>query len=221
MATNRPTSAPRLVESKFAPSKSASTNTRELSASEPNSRELNGRAQLFAELDRRAAHKRLDGHALAEVLGYTVSYIAKLRKGTARLDVSPGFLRAVATFLGVPALEVFVLAGFVVQTDFGPPASFSQYLDLHFTMMAHDPLIAMLMPTMKEWGLLPLSVKLCIVGLHQMQFQMAEAISAKQQPGADINLKAMRTAIDAVLKRVPKASESKELSSIRVMRKKL
>ena len=183
--------------------------------------QVNGREQIFSELDRRAADENLDGQAVADRLGYTVSYIAKLRKGTARLEASPGFLRAVADFLGVPPLEVFLLAGFVDAADFGPPASFAQYLDIHYAAMVKDPLVASMMPNIRDWGLTPLAGKLCIVGLYQVQFRLAESLAAQREEGALIYVKAMRAAIDEVLSKIQKTPESKKLSSIRVMRKKL
>ena len=184
-------------------------------------REPSGRERIFAELDRRATEMGLAGQALADRLGYTVSYIAKLRKGTAPLDASPGFLRAVAQLLTVPALEIFVLAGFVETTDFGPPASFGQYLDLHYSTMAKDPLVAVMLPSIREWGRIPLAGKLCIVGLYQVQFRLAEALAAQHEEGTLVNLKAMRAVIDDVLDRVQNAPEANELASIRILRKRL
>jgi transcriptional regulator with XRE-family HTH domain len=180
-----------------------------------------GRDKIFAELDRRATEKELDGRALARTLGYTVSYIAKLRKGTARLDASPGFLRAVASFLGVSPLEIFVLAGFVEPKDFGPAASFAQYLDLHYATMAKDPLIAPIIPSMRDWGLMPLSGKLCVIGLYQVQRELGESLAAQREEGPLINLRAMRAAVDDVITRTLNAPNSNEARVIKALRKQI
>lgn len=197
------------------------TRSREARGTAGGSQQSSGREQIFAEIDRRAAERGLSGPALAKRLGYTVSYIAKLRKGTARLDSSPGFLRSAADFLGVPPLELFVLAGFVEVKDFGPPASFRHYLDLHYASMVKDPLVAALMPSMRDWTTMPLSGRLCIVGLYQVQRQLAESLAAGREESAAVNLKAMRAVIDQIVDRAADGAAGRDLARIKLLRKSL
>lgn len=88
------------------------------------------------------------GQAMAESLGVTAGYIHQLRTGHRHLcNISDGFARSCARYLGVPPIVVKLLAGRIAVTDFlNPEVSEEALIERGFRSMLGDASVRELMP---------------------------------------------------------------------------
>ena len=113
------------------------------------------------------AHSRgLTQGELASRLGVTYGYIAQLRNGHRQVNsISHGFATACARFLGVPAVVVFLLSGFLTMRDFAfTQESEEEILERAIRLVQSDPHIRASLPV--DLALLPQDAQRAIVLLY-------------------------------------------------------
>lgn len=129
--------------------------------------------RLIARLKQRAAEIGVSDRYIADIMGITPIYWNSLTNGHRKMNsLDKGKLERVAEFLGLPIVQVMVLADYLEPKDFFP-GNMNDQLKTAYEQMRHDPSWASWAPTAREWDALSITTKAGIVMLYETVYQKA------------------------------------------------
>jgi transcriptional regulator with XRE-family HTH domain len=131
-------------------------------------------APLLERLQLRMAQERLNQGALAGQLGITASYVTSIFSGFRWVPKSDrSVIDALAGFLGVSVLQVYIWSGFFSPEDMVAQDGLSTRLDTIHGQMIADPLVRHIAPHKGLWAEWPLETRLRFVMLYEITSRSA------------------------------------------------
>lgn len=126
-------------------------------------------APLIERISQRMLENGLNQGALAKRLGITPSYITSMFNGFRWVPKSDRrVIDAIAEYMDVPVIQVFVWAGFFGPADMVVENNLTERLAVAFKVISSDPLVRHITPPLSEWNTWDNKTKLRFVLLYEI-----------------------------------------------------
>ncbi|MBX8557112.1 helix-turn-helix domain-containing protein [Pseudomonas cichorii] len=117
--------------------------------------------------------------SIADIIGVTQIYWNSLANGNRQIkSLSKEKLQKIAEFLGLPLIQVYLLAEHFTAEDFFNSKDLNEQLWLSIRKMQEDPQWAGYAPSAEEWEQTPINVRITLVSLYEREskrYLMAKA----------------------------------------------
>lgn len=126
--------------------------------------------RLIALIRKTLIERNLPERHIADIMGVTTIYWNSMTNGHRTIkSLGREKLKKVAEFLGIPAVQVRVLAGDIDIEDFFVEKDTEQQLFLSIEKMRLDPQWVSLAPTNEQWDALPMHLKMALATLYERE----------------------------------------------------
>lgn len=149
-------------------------------------REVEG-LRLIQQIRRTLIERNLPERHIADIMGVTTIYWNSMTNGHRKIkSLGRDKLKKIAEFLGLPPVQVRVLAGDILVEDFLVEKDLDDQLFLSVEKMRLDPQWVVLAPTNDEWAALPLKMKVLTCTLYERDTGRSILAKAKVEfPGME------------------------------------
>jgi transcriptional regulator with XRE-family HTH domain len=136
---------------------------------ESGERKVEGK-RLITLIKRTLIDRNLPDRYIADLMGVTTIYWNSMCNGHRKIkSVGKDKLERVGEFLGIPTVQVMILADYFEPTDFYAKRSLKEELDMVLEAMLGDPNWVSLSPTRAEWNEMPVNTKVLIALLYERE----------------------------------------------------
>ncbi|WP_425953141.1 XRE family transcriptional regulator [Ralstonia pseudosolanacearum] len=114
--------------------------------------------------------RSLPERTIADIMGVTTIYWNSMANGNRKIkSLGKDKLEKVAEFLGVPTIQVYVLADYFEPADFFTTKTMDEQMWLTIVKMAEDPQWVAYAPTREEWAALPTKIRAGFAALYERE----------------------------------------------------
>lgn len=136
---------------------------------ESGERKVEGK-RLITLIKRTLIDRNLPDRYIADLMGVTTIYWNSMCNGHRKIkSVGKDKLERVGEFLGIPTVQVMILADYFEPTDFYAKRSLDEELNMVLQAMQADPNWVALSPSKAEWEQLPVGTKILIALLFERE----------------------------------------------------
>jgi transcriptional regulator with XRE-family HTH domain len=136
---------------------------------ESGERKVEGK-RLITLIKRTLIDRNLPDRYIADLMGVTTIYWNSMCNGHRKIkSVGKDKLERVGEFLGIPTVQVMILADYFEPTDFYAKRSLDEELNMVLQAMQADPNWVALTPSKAEWEQLPVGTKILIALLFERE----------------------------------------------------
>jgi transcriptional regulator with XRE-family HTH domain len=136
---------------------------------ESGERKVEGK-RLITLIKRTLIDRNLPDRYIADLMGVTTIYWNSMCNGHRKIkSVGKDKLERVGQFLGIPTVQVMILADYFEPTDFYAKRSLDDELNMVLQAMQADPSWVALTPSRAEWDQLPVGTKILIALLFERE----------------------------------------------------
>jgi transcriptional regulator with XRE-family HTH domain len=136
---------------------------------ESGERKIEGK-RLISLIKRTLIDRNLPDRYIADLMGVTTIYWNSMCNGHRKIkSVGKEKLERVGEFLGMPTVQVMILADYFEPTDFYAKRSLKEELGMVLEAMLADPNWVSLSPTRDEWEQMPVNTKVLIALLYERE----------------------------------------------------
>ncbi|WP_194713335.1 XRE family transcriptional regulator [Noviherbaspirillum soli] len=136
---------------------------------ESGERKVEGK-RLITLIKRTLIDRNLPDRYIADLMGVTTIYWNSMCNGHRKIkSVGKDKLERVGEFLGIPTVQVMILADYFDPTDFYAKRSLGDELNMVLQAMQADPNWVSLTPSKAEWEQLPVGTKVLIALLFERE----------------------------------------------------
>lgn len=136
---------------------------------EDGDRKVEGK-RLIILIKRTLIDRNLPDRYIADLMGVTTIYWNSMCNGHRKIkSVGKDKLERIGEFLGIPTVQVMILADYFEPTDFYAKRSLDDELNLVLQAMHGDPSWVALTPSEAEWKQLPVGTKILIALLFERE----------------------------------------------------
>ncbi|VVP61400.1 helix-turn-helix domain-containing protein [Pseudomonas fluorescens] len=136
-------------------------------------------ARLIKMIKKAIVERGLQDRAIADIVGVTQIYWNSLANGNRQIkSLGKEKLQKIAEFLGLPLIQVYLLAEHFTAEDFFNSKDLNEQLWLSIRKMQEDPQWAGYAPSFEEWEQTPINVRITLVSLYEREskrYLMAKA----------------------------------------------
>lgn len=136
-------------------------------------------ARLIKMIKKAIVERGLQDRAIADIVGVTQIYWNSLANGNRQIkSLGKEKLQKIAEFLGLPLIQVYLLAEHFTAEDFFNSKDLYEQLWLSIRKMQEDPQWAGYAPSSEEWEQTPINVRITLVSLYEREskrYLMAKA----------------------------------------------
>lgn len=136
-------------------------------------------ARLIKMIKKVIVERGLQDRAIADIVGVTQIYWNSLANGNRQIkSLGKEKLQKIAEFLGLPLIQVYLLAEHFTAKDFFNSKDLNEQLWLSIRKMQEDPQWAGYAPSSEEWEQTPINVRITLVSLYEREskrYLMAKA----------------------------------------------
>lgn len=136
-------------------------------------------ARLIKMIKKAIIERGLQDRAIADIVGVTQIYWNSLANGNRQIkSLGKEKLQKIAEFLGLPLIQVYLLAEHFTAEDFFNSKDLNEQLWLSIRKMQEDPQWAGYTPSSEEWEQTPINVRITLVSLYEREskrYLMAKA----------------------------------------------
>ncbi|WP_256580143.1 MULTISPECIES: helix-turn-helix transcriptional regulator [unclassified Pseudomonas] len=136
-------------------------------------------ARLIKMIKKAIVERGLQDRAIADIVGVTQIYWNSLANGNRQIkSLGKEKLQKIAEFLGLPLIQVYLLAEHFTAEDFFNSKDLNEQLWLSIRKMQEDPQWAGYAPSSEEWEQTPINVRITLVSLYEREskrYLMAKA----------------------------------------------
>lgn len=136
-------------------------------------------ARLIKMIKKAIVERGLQDRAIADIIGVTQIYWNSLANGNRQIkSLGKEKLQKIAEFLGMPLIQVYLLAEHFTSEDFFNSKDLNEQLWLSVRKMQEDPQWAGYAPSSEEWDQTPINVRITLVSLYEREskrYLMAKA----------------------------------------------
>lgn len=159
---------------------------------EPNEAETSPRdrnrvegARLIKMIKKAIVERGLQDRAIADIVGVTQIYWNSLANGNRQIkSLGKEKLQRIAEFLGLPLIQVYLLAEHFTAEDFFNSKDLNEQLWLSIRKMQEDPQWAGYAPSSEEWEQTPINVRITLVSLYERESKRYLMVKAEVEvPG--------------------------------------
>ncbi|MBV0881488.1 XRE family transcriptional regulator [Noviherbaspirillum sp. L7-7A] len=126
--------------------------------------------RLITLIKRTLIEKNLPDRYIADLMGVTTIYWNSMCNGHRKIkSAGKEKLERVGEFLGIPTVQVMILADYFEPTDFYAKRSLEDELEMVLQAMQADPNWVSLTPSKEEWAQLPVNTKILIALLFERE----------------------------------------------------
>ncbi|MBK4738917.1 XRE family transcriptional regulator [Noviherbaspirillum pedocola] len=126
--------------------------------------------KLITLIKKTLIERGLPDRHIADLMGVTTIYWASMCNGHRKIkSVGKDKLERVAEFLGMPTVQVLVLAEYFEPTDFYVKRTLDDELNIVREAMQADPNWVSLVPSFKEWEQLPVNTRILLALLYERE----------------------------------------------------
>ena len=126
--------------------------------------------RLITLIKRTLIDKNLPDRYIADLMGVTTIYWNSMCNGHRKIKaVGKDKLERIGEFLGIPTVQVMILADYFEPTDFYAKRSLEDELEMVLQAMRTDPNWIALTPSKEEWVQLPVNTKILIALLFERE----------------------------------------------------
>lgn len=148
-------------------------------ATSPRDRNKIEGARLIKMIKKAIVERGLQDRAIADIVGVTKIYWNSLANGNRQIkSLGKEKLQKIAEFLGLPLIQVYLLAEHFTAEDFFNSKDLNEQLWLSIRKMQEDPQWAGYAPSSEEWEQTPINVRITLVSLYEREskrYLMAKA----------------------------------------------
>lgn len=148
-------------------------------ATSPRDRNKIEGARLIKMIKKAIVERGLQDRAIADIVGVTQIYWNSLANGNRQIkSLGKEKLQKIAEFLGLPLIQVYLLAEHFTAEDFFNSKDLNEQLWLSIRKMQEDPQWAGYAPSSEEWEQTPINVRITLVSLYEREskrYLMAKA----------------------------------------------
>jgi len=148
-------------------------------AASPRDRNKIEGARLIKMIKKAIVERGLQDRAIADIVGVTQIYWNSLANGNRQIkSLGKEKLQKIAEFLGLPLIQVYLLAEHFTAEDFFNSKDLNEQLWLSIRKMQEDPQWAGYAPSSEEWEQTPINVRITLVSLYEREskrYLMAKA----------------------------------------------
>lgn len=135
--------------------------------------------RLIKMIKKAIIERGLQDRAIADIVGVTQIYWNSLANGNRQIkSLGKEKLQKIAEFLGLPLIQVYLLAEHFTAEDFFNSKDLNEQLWLSIRKMQEDPQWAGYAPSSEEWEQTPINVRITLVSLYEREskrYLMAKA----------------------------------------------
>jgi transcriptional regulator with XRE-family HTH domain len=146
-------------------------------------------SRLIKMIKKAIIERGLQDRAIADIVGVTQIYWNSLANGNRQIkSLGKEKLQKIAEFLGLPLIQVYLLAEAFTAEDFFNSKDLNEQLWLSIRKMQEDPQWAGYAPSAEEWEQIPINVRITLVSLYEREskrYLMAKA--EVEVPGNNFN----------------------------------
>jgi transcriptional regulator with XRE-family HTH domain len=136
---------------------------------ESSERKVEGK-RLITLIKRTLIDRNLPDRYIADLMGVTTIYWNSMCNGHRKIkSVGKDKLERVGEFLGIPTVQVMILADYFEPTDFYAKRSLDEELNIVLQALQADPNWVALSPSKAEWEQLPVGTKILIALLFERE----------------------------------------------------
>lgn len=136
---------------------------------ESGERKVEGK-RLITLIKRTLIDRNLPDRYIADLMGVTTIYWNSMCNGHRKIkSVGKDKLERVGEFLGIPTVQVMILADYFEPTDFYAKRSLDEELNMVLQAIQGDPNWVALSPSRAEWEQLPVGTKILIALLFERE----------------------------------------------------
>jgi transcriptional regulator with XRE-family HTH domain len=136
-------------------------------------------ARLIKRIKKAIIERGLQDRAIADIVGVTQIYWNSLANGNRQIkSLGKEKLQKIAEFLGLPLVQIYLLAELFTAEDFFNSKDLNEQLWLSIRKMQEDPQWAGYAPSPEEWEQTPINVRITLVSLYEREskrYLMAKA----------------------------------------------
>jgi transcriptional regulator with XRE-family HTH domain len=136
-------------------------------------------ARLIKMIKKAIVERGLQDRAIADIVGVTTIYWNSLANGNRQIkSLGKEKFQKIAEFLGLPLIQVYLLAEHFTAEDFFNSKDLNEQLWLSVRKMQEDPQWAGYAPSAEEWEQTPINVRITLVSLYEREskrYLMAKA----------------------------------------------
>lgn len=136
-------------------------------------------ARLIKMIRKVIIERGLQDRTIADIVGVTQIYWNSLANGNRQIkSLGKEKLQKIAEFLGLPLIQVYLLAEHFTAEDFFNSKDLNEQLWLSVRKMQEDPQWAGYAPSLEEWEQTPINVRITLVSLYEREskrYLMAKA----------------------------------------------
>jgi transcriptional regulator with XRE-family HTH domain len=136
-------------------------------------------ARLIKMIRKVIIERGLQDRTIADIVGVTQIYWNSLANGNRQIkSLGKEKLQKIAEFLGLPLIQVYLLAEHFTAEDFFNSKDLNEQLWLSVRKMQEDPQWAGYAPSSEEWEQTPINVRITLVSLYEREskrYLMAKA----------------------------------------------
>lgn len=136
---------------------------------ESGERKVEGK-RLITLIKRTLIDRNLPDRHIADMMGVTTIYWNSMCNGHRKIkSVGKDKLQRIGEFLGIPTVQVMILADYFEPTDFYAKRSLEDELKIVLETMQADPNWVALAPSKAEWEQLPVNTKILLALLFERE----------------------------------------------------
>ncbi|TCV51490.1 hypothetical protein [Pseudomonas sp. 460] len=136
-------------------------------------------ARLIKMIKKAIIERGLQDRAISDIVGVTQIYWNSLANGNRQIkSLGKEKLQKIAEFLGLPLIQIYLLAEHFTAEDFFNSKDLNEQLWLSIRKMQEDPQWAGYAPSSEEWEQTPINVRITLVSLYEREskrYLMAKA----------------------------------------------
>ena len=136
-------------------------------------------ARLIKMIRKAIVERGLQDRTIADIVGVTQIYWNSLANGNRQIkSLGKEKLQKIAEFLGLPLIQIYILAEHFTREDFFTSKDLNEQLWLSIRKMQEDPQWAGYAPSPEEWEQTPINVRITLVSLYEREpkrYLMAKA----------------------------------------------
>jgi transcriptional regulator with XRE-family HTH domain len=136
-------------------------------------------ARLIKMIKKAIVERGLQDRVIADIVGVTTIYWNSLANGNRQIkSLGKEKFQKIAEFLGLPLIQVYLLAEHFTAEDFFNSKDLNEQLWLSVRKMQEDPQWAGYAPSAEEWEQTPINVRITLVSLYEREskrYLMAKA----------------------------------------------
>ncbi|ABO59612.1 XRE family transcriptional regulator (plasmid) [Burkholderia vietnamiensis] len=141
--------------------------------SQPEVRNIEG-LRLIRMIKKTLVERDLPERTISDIMGVTPIYWNSMTNGNRTIkSLGKDKLSKVAEFLGLPTIQVYILADFFDPSDFMNSKALDEQMWLSIVKMTADTQWTAYAPTKEEWQALPIKLRAGFAALYEREFNRA------------------------------------------------